>query len=159
MKIIVVCFAIHKKKLHKCMFEMTNTLKNEICKFIDYCLKNDYIHTRQNVDERNYLCEQLFLLCCCDIMKMSKNILIDEQSYHFHFELLNTNLLKKSNDEMLCIIFYFDTIEYANSKCNYKFMHIVDVDNDNEIYNDEYSKQYVSNMLNSLNYNTCVFRQ
>lgn len=69
------------KKLQKCMFKMTNALKNEICNFIDCCLQNDYIHTRENVDEREYLYEQLFMHCCCDIMQSSKDVLINEQKY------------------------------------------------------------------------------
>lgn len=123
------------------MFEMTNTLKNEICKFIDYCLKNKYICERDNVDERKYLCEQLFMYCCCDIMQSSRQILINEQSYEFHFEILNENLFLNNDNvfESLCIVFYFDTIEY-NSKRNYKFVHFVDICDDNEIFDNEFSK-------------------
>lgn len=121
------------KKLQKCMFKMTNELKNKICDFIDYCLKNDFIHTRENVDEKQYLCEQLFMYCCCDIMQSSRQILINEQSYDFHFEILNEKIFMNNDDiETLCIVFYFDTIEH-NSKCNYKFIHIVDICDDNEI--------------------------
>lgn len=118
------------------MFEMTNALKNEICKIIDFCLKNEYIRERDNVDERAYLYEQLFMHCCCDIMKSSQNILINEQKYDFHFEILN---LKKTCDDMLIIIFVFNTIEH-NSKCKYKFFHAVDICDDNEIYDNEFSK-------------------
>lgn len=131
------------------MFEMTNALKNKICDFIDYCLKNDFIHTRENVDEREYLCEQLFLFCCCDIMQSSRQILINEQSYDFHFEILNQNLFLNNDDlfESLCIVFYFDTIEH-NTKRNYKFVHFVDICDDNEIFDNEFSKQRLINALN-----------
>ena len=126
------------------MFEMTNTLKNEICNFIDYCLKNDYIHTRANIDEREYLCEQLFMYCCCDIMQSSRQILINEQSYDFHFEILK---YEKSCDEIFFIVFCFDTIEY-NKKHQYKFFHYVDICDDNEIFDNEFSKKQLFDVLN-----------
>lgn len=131
------------------MFEMTNALKNEICKFINYCLKNDYIHTRENVDEREYLCEQLFMYCCCDIMQSSNKILINEQKYKFHFEILNENLFLNNDDifELLGIVFYFDTFEY-NEKRNYKFLHFVDICEDNEIYDNEFSKNELMKIFN-----------
>ena len=131
------------------MFEMTNALKNEICNFIDYCLKNEYITQRDNVDEREYLCEQLFMYCCCDIMQSSRQILINEQSYDFHFEILNQNLFLNNDNlfESLCIVFYFDTIEY-NSNCNYKFLHIVDICDDNEIHDNDFSKKQLFDVLN-----------
>lgn len=137
------------KKLQKCMFKMTNELKNKICDFIDYCLKNDFIHTRENVNEKQYLCEQLFMYCCCDIMQSSRQILINEQSYDFKFEILNENLFMNNDNiiESLCIVFYFDTIEH-NSKRNYKFIHIVDICDDNEIFDNEFSKQQLFNTLN-----------
>lgn len=126
------------------MFKMTNELKNKICDFIDYCLKYEYIHTRKNVDEREYLCEQLFMYCCCDIMKSSNDVLINEQKYEFHFETLK---YEKSGDEIFFMVFCFDTIEY-NEKHKYKFFHCVDICNDNEIYDDEFSKKQLFDVLN-----------
>lgn len=126
------------------MFTMTNELKRKTCEIINYCLKNDYIHKRVNIDERSYLYEQLFIFCCCDIMQSSKDVLINEQSYEFHFETLK---YEKTCDEIFFIVFCFDTIEY-NEKHQYKFFHYIDVCNDNEIYNNEFSKKQLLNALN-----------
>ena len=124
-------------------FEMF--IENKIRDFIENNLQHCIEYDRPNVNERDYLCEQMLKFVNDDLQH--NNLICD-----IRFEIFDCKQLKHyydiyNDDDCYCykmIVEYFDC-ETKMHNCE-MFMHFIDCD-DNEIYNTTYSNKFIVEML------------
>lgn len=124
-------------------FEMF--IENKIRDFIENNLQRCIVHNRENVNERDYLCEQM-LKYVNDDLKHEKFIC------DIRFEIFDCTNLKHyfdyyTGEDCYC---YKMIVEYFNHETKIHeceiFMHFIDCD-DNEIYDTKCSNQFIVEML------------